>query len=232
MSPSEPGPSAAPVRPAGTRARSGNAMLRTRAAILAAALRCVERQGVRRTTMSDIAGTAGVAKATLYNHFRTKDDVLVALVESTVLALADRAVAVAGGTAEQVPGRPAPGSGLADALVLLTGELADAPALRRLAADEPALLVRLVSPAAPAAWMTVRDAAARLLTAAGLPTSDLAATLVLRHLVHHLVWPSTAEDAVVGAELLSRGLRALRPVPAAVAPQAGTGAAGGLGWPS
>ncbi|MDX6225062.1 MAG: TetR/AcrR family transcriptional regulator, partial [Frankiales bacterium] len=73
-------PSDAPVRATGTRTRSGNAMLRTRAAILDGAERCIERDGIRRTTMSDVSGEAKVAKATLYNHFRTKDDVMSALV--------------------------------------------------------------------------------------------------------------------------------------------------------
>jgi len=40
--------------------------------------------------MNDIAAQAGVAKATLYNHFRTKDDVWSALVEAEVRALAGR----------------------------------------------------------------------------------------------------------------------------------------------
>ncbi|MCW2607721.1 MAG: Transcriptional regulator, TetR family, partial [Frankiales bacterium] len=62
-------------------------MGRTRTAILAAAAACVEQQGVRRTTMGDVAMMSGVAKATLYNHFRTKDDVLAALVEHEVVRL-------------------------------------------------------------------------------------------------------------------------------------------------
>ena len=66
------GASDAPQRQIGTRTRSGNAMLRTRGNLLEATAHCVERYGVRRTTMGDIALKAVVAKATLYNHFRTK----------------------------------------------------------------------------------------------------------------------------------------------------------------
>src|SRR3954467_4792836 len=55
-------------------------MLRTRAAILDAAAQCIEREGVRKTTMSDVSAEARIAKATLYNHFRTKDDLMSALV--------------------------------------------------------------------------------------------------------------------------------------------------------
>ena len=85
----------APVRAAGLRTRSGNAMQRTRTAILDAALDCIATQGVRRTTMTDLATAGGVAKATLYNHFRTKDDVLAALVDAQVASLAEACRVVA-----------------------------------------------------------------------------------------------------------------------------------------
>ena len=107
---------AAPVRAAGTRARSGNAMHRSRAAILDAAARCVERHGVAGTTMAGIADAAAVAKATLYNHFRTKDDVLGTLVVTRVGAVATACREVAAGRPlpAVVPGLPSPdvGTGL------------------------------------------------------------------------------------------------------------------------
>ena len=61
----------------------------TRAGILSGAASCVARYGTRKTTMGDIAREGGVAKATLYNHFRTKDDVLAALLASQVDELVD-----------------------------------------------------------------------------------------------------------------------------------------------
>ena len=85
----------APVREPGTRARSGNAMARTRAALLEAAGECLSRYGIRKTTMVDVAARSKVAKATLYNHFRTKDDVWAALIEHEIAALADECVVVA-----------------------------------------------------------------------------------------------------------------------------------------
>jgi AcrR family transcriptional regulator len=59
-------------------------MLRTRAAIVEAAASCIERSGVRKLTMSDVSAQARIAKATLYNHFRTKDDLVAALLRSRV----------------------------------------------------------------------------------------------------------------------------------------------------
>ena len=75
--------SAAPVRVGGTRSRAGNAMSRSRAALLAGARRAVEVSGTK-ISMSQVATAAGVAKATLYNHFRTRDAVLAALLDHEV----------------------------------------------------------------------------------------------------------------------------------------------------
>src|SRR6266516_3416813 len=80
--------SAAPVRAAGTRSRAGNAMNRTRAALLDGARRAVEAHGTK-ITMAQVAGGAGVAKATLYNHFRTREAVLSALLADEVSGLVD-----------------------------------------------------------------------------------------------------------------------------------------------
>jgi AcrR family transcriptional regulator len=58
--------------------RAGNALARSRSAILAGAGRAVEVSGTR-LSMAQVAAAAGVAKATLYNHFRTREDVLSSL---------------------------------------------------------------------------------------------------------------------------------------------------------
>ena len=78
--------SAAPVRAPGTRTRAGNAMHRTRAALLSGAARAVELSGTK-ITMAQVAAAGGVAKATLYNHFRTREAVLAALVLDQVDAV-------------------------------------------------------------------------------------------------------------------------------------------------
>jgi len=81
--------SAAPVRAPGTRSRAGNAMSRTRGALLDGARRAVEASGTK-ITMAQVASASGVAKATLYNHFRTRDAVLSALLVDEVRVLIER----------------------------------------------------------------------------------------------------------------------------------------------
>ena len=46
--------------------------------------------------MGDIAMLAGIAKATLYNHFRTRDDVYLAVVANEVDAVAAAVASEAG----------------------------------------------------------------------------------------------------------------------------------------
>ena len=200
----------APVRAAGLRTRSGNAMSRTRAAILDAALGCLAEQGVRRTTMTDLAGAGGVAKATLYNHFRTKDDVLTALVEAQVASLASACELLA----TEV--------GLGAALEHAAETLAGLAALRRVATEEPALLAPLAAPGEGRGWESARTAVASVLTAADAAAGEAEVELVLRWLLSQLHWPAGAGTAVLLAGSLG-----------APAGSSGTGAAAsGLGWPA
>src|SRR4051794_24192159 len=101
-------------------------MGRTRVGLLAGAARSFAEHGPRRSTMQSIATAAGVAKATLYNHFRTKDEVSAALLATEL----DRLTALA----EGLP--------LDQALAVLSDELGAHPVLRRLAETEPEVLTR------------------------------------------------------------------------------------------
>ena len=200
----------APQRPAGVRARSGNAMARTRTALLDAAAACIEQVGVRRTTMAGIAAAGGVAKATLYNHFRTKDDVLRALVEDRVAALGATCAAVA---AEQ---------GLQAALEQAADALTGCAPLRRVAEHEPALLLPLAVPGEGRGWQQAREAVAGML---GARSDPAAVELVLRWLLSRLLWPAPPDDAAV----LVRGLGASAPPMSGREREHAHG--GGLGWP-
>lgn len=65
--------------------------------ILAAALELFSQQGFDATSMTDIAGRAGVARATLYAQFPGKEAILEALFEETApMALAQRMPAAGG----------------------------------------------------------------------------------------------------------------------------------------
>jgi AcrR family transcriptional regulator len=103
----------------------------TRAGLLAGAARAFAEAGVRRSTMQSIAAAAGVSKATLYNHFRTKDEVARELLAVELGRLTRLAAALPP----------------ADALAALSDELGAHPVLRRLADTEPELLHALLGTA-------------------------------------------------------------------------------------
>src|SRR4051794_11048984 len=118
-----------PAHVPGAHTRAGNAMNRTRRGLLDGAARAFATSGVRRATMQSIAAAAGVAKATLYNHFRTKDEVARELLATEL----DRLTALAAAL-------PLP-----DALAALSDECAGHPVLRRIAETEPELLAGLLT---------------------------------------------------------------------------------------
>jgi len=161
-------------------------MPRTRAGLLDGALRALLKQGPRRTTMTDVAAFAGVAKATLYNHFRTKDDVFSGLVAAEVETIA-----------AECAGRP-----LDDALVHAALRLSSHPGLRRVAADDPAALAMLVTGGDGPGWQAARGAVRAALEPAGLAGDDL----VLRWLSSHVATPGTEESIREGAADLLAGL--------------------------
>ena len=199
-------------------------MGRTRTALLQAAAGCVTARGARATTMGQLALEGGVAKATLYNPFRTKDEVLAALVDSRVAALGEVCLSVA------VDG------GLAAALERAAAGLTAAEPLRAVAAGEPALLLPLLRPGAGGGWDAARTAVTTVLEASGTPSGPGAVDTVLRWLVGQLLQPATADHCRVGAQVLAAGLVAA-PVEAAPEQVAVVPAAvevrpsSGLGWP-
>ncbi|MGY1917259.1 TetR family transcriptional regulator [Blastococcus sp. SYSU DS0973] len=97
--------------------------------MLDGAARAFADHGPRRSTMQSVAAAAGVARATLYNHFRTKDEVARALLGAELQRLTDLAEAL-----------PVP-----VALAALADELATHPVLRRMAETEPEGLVALLT---------------------------------------------------------------------------------------
>jgi AcrR family transcriptional regulator len=183
--------SAAPVREKGVHTRAGNAMNRTRAALLSGAARAVEVSGTK-ITMAQVAAAAGVAKATLYNHFRTREAVLDALVEQQVEALV-----------EAQAGKP-----LGVALVDGATAIATSPIRRGLASVEPAVLAAIgrIDTAAPG-WQRARAAVEAALSAEGRDGVDI----VLRWLASYLLTEAEPESIALDVAVLLTGLPAPTP---------------------
>jgi AcrR family transcriptional regulator len=177
----------------GTRSRAGNAMGRTHEAALRGALAAISKYGSRKATMGDIALLAGIAKATLYNHFRTREDVYAAAAAAEVDAIA------AAADAKLV-------DGFAAAVAEAARLLADHAALRRIATDDPVTLVQLATPGDGPVWTVARAHVAAALSEAGYVPMPSAVDLVLRYFTSQALAPSTPEERVDAAALIARAV--------------------------
>jgi AcrR family transcriptional regulator len=59
--------------------------------ILAAAERCIDRHGIRKTTMDDVACEVGLSRPNVYRYFADRDDLLIELITRHARVLVDRA---------------------------------------------------------------------------------------------------------------------------------------------
>jgi AcrR family transcriptional regulator len=176
---------AAPRDPRRPVARPGVVMSRTRRGLLTGARTAFAERGLKKTTMQHVAAAAGVAKATLYNHFRTKDDVAQALIAYEL----DRLAALAA----ELP--------LTVAVPALAEEVGAHPVLRRLAETEPEVLVQMMALDAER-WADVVQT-----LGSALRISRPEAELVCRWLLGLVLQPGTtperaAQAAVVTGQLL------------------------------
>jgi AcrR family transcriptional regulator len=183
--------SAAPIHERGLHSRAGNAMARTRSAVLDGASRAVEKHGARKATMADIASLAGIAKGTLYNHFRAKEAVYGAALDVGIRGLAAECVVAAR-------------DDLAEAFALAAERIGGHPALRRIASDEPAILAVLMTPTDMPLWGLTRSSVRDVLAAAGVATGASSIDLVVRWLTSFIASPGP--DAASQAALLAAAL--------------------------
>ncbi|MFZ0230630.1 MAG: TetR/AcrR family transcriptional regulator [Mycobacterium sp.] len=59
--------------------------------ILAAAERCIDRHGIRKTTMDDVACEVGLSRPSVYRYFADRDDLLIELITRHARVLLGRA---------------------------------------------------------------------------------------------------------------------------------------------
>ena len=163
-------------------------MSATRRALLAGAARAFARSGLRRSTMQSVATAAGVAKATLYNHFRTKDEVARALLALELDRLRT--------TAAPLP--------TAQALAVLADELGAHPVLRRLVETEPEVLVALLG---GASWGQLIGSLAE-----ALDLDEDAAELAARWLLGVVIQPGRSTSRHRHAALLAAAIAGTAPV--------------------
>jgi len=78
-------------RGASNQSTAPSARVDPRDRILAGAERCIERHGIRKTTMEDIASEVGMSRPGVYRYFSDRDDLLIELITRHAAMLRDRA---------------------------------------------------------------------------------------------------------------------------------------------
>jgi AcrR family transcriptional regulator len=77
--------------PRGSRSQPATSTDDARERILAAAERCIDRHGIRKTTMDDVACEVGLSRPSVYRYFADRDDLLIELITRHARSLLDRA---------------------------------------------------------------------------------------------------------------------------------------------
>lgn len=168
-------------------------MGRTRAAALDGARRVLAEHGLRKATMGDVAVRGGLAKATLYNHFRTKDDLVSALVAEEVGELG-------------VDCRDLAREDLAVALTRAADAVAGDAVLAGMRSVEPTALLGAAAPGAGARWDLVRAEVALVLDAAERSSAPEHVDLVCRWLAGFVLEPGSQDSRAAQARVLAVGL--------------------------
>ena len=120
---------------------------RTQSAILEGAKNLIATVGLSKMSMIEIADTSQVSRATLYNHYRDKESVLVALCDSELRRL----VAVA-----QSASNPT------DALEVLSIQVSSDSALAHMRTSDLAPLAQALAATTNPLWIQFNDALAMM----------------------------------------------------------------------
>ncbi|CAB4700041.1 MAG: TetR family transcriptional regulator [Actinobacteria bacterium] len=157
---------------------------RSRSAILSGAKTVIAEVGSYESNMVDIAARAQVSRATVYNHFADKEEMMLSLLESEILRLAALAKASASPK---------------DALQILSREISSDPALRKMTETDHDDIAAFVTISAHPLWTLVQESLAKVFGAAN-------SSLVLHWLIGQIASPLTAGESAKQAEQIARSL--------------------------
>lgn len=162
-------------------------MERTRNSILNGAREAFARHGFRRATMADVCKSAGIAKATLYNHVRTKPDLFKLMATHDINDALKRA-------AEETT--------QARGLALIAQTIAEHPLIVRARLDDPGALNAMLNSTGPGQeqWEHFRTGVQSMLTGQPPSVQDAA----VRWLVGHALWPTQSSPLAAAERLLGR----------------------------
>ena len=169
-----------------TYARQRDSSNKSRVAILAGAKLVIAKVGNYQSNIADIAVSAQVAKATIYNQFADKAEMMESLVESEVIRLTELALAA---------------SSRQEGLALLSHAISQDLALRKLVQSDPSDIARLVTITNHPTWVLVHQGIAKVFGA-----DSAACGVILRWLIGQIASPITEEESVAQSRRLAATL--------------------------
>ncbi len=169
-----------------TYARQRDTSNKSRVAILASAKLVIAKVGNYQSNIADIALTAQVSKATIYNQFADKAEMMESLVESEVIRLTELAL---GASSRQ------------EALALLSNAISQDLALRKLVESDPLDIAKLVTITNHPTWVLVHQGIAKVFGA-----DSAACGVILRWLIGQIASPITQEESVAQSRRLAATL--------------------------
>jgi len=156
---------------------------RSRIAILSGAKIVITEVGSYESNMLDIAARAEVSRATVYNHFSDKEEMMTSLLESEIRRLFE--------VAKKAPSKR-------DALFALSIEISKDPALRKMVETDPLDIAKFVTMTDHPLWILVKNSLVELF-------GDSAGT-VLHWLIGQIASPLSLEGSNKQADQLARAL--------------------------
>lgn len=159
---------------------------RTRGAILEATVALISEKGLARTNMIDIADRAQVSRASLYNHFRDKSEVFVAVIANEVTRISALALAA---------------ESRVDALYLISRELSLHQALRSAVENDPDRTMEMLVARDHEIWIKIYRNFSEIFA-----TDAVGVGLIIRWLIGHVTAPLSDEHSRSQAERIIRAL--------------------------
>jgi AcrR family transcriptional regulator len=167
-------------------ARQSATSNKSRAAIFRGAKLIITEVGNYQSNIADIALRSEVSKATIYNQFADKAEMMECLVESEVIRLTDLALAA---------------SSRQEALYALSTAISQDEALRKLTQSDPSDIAKLVTISNHPTWVIAHQGIAKIFGA-----DSAACGVILRWLIGQIASPITQEESLAQSKRLANSL--------------------------
>ena len=167
-------------------ARQSATSNKSRAAIFQGAKLVIADVGNYQSNIADIALRSQVSKATIYNQFADKAEMMECLVESEVIRLTDIALAA---------------SSRQEALFVLSTAISQDEVLRKLTQTDPTDIAKLVTISSHPTWVLAHQGIAKIFGA-----DSAACGVILRWLIGQIASPITQEESLAQSKRLANSL--------------------------